>query len=100
MMEQTYERILHEDKKHYEYKIGDHTAILEFIRTTDKIDLTHPEVPPALSGNGIGSVLIRAVLEGVKRLERTLVPLCPFVALYLKQHPQWKFPVLKGINIE
>ena len=99
-MEQSYELILNEDKKRYEFRFGDQLAILEFIRTRDKIYLTHTEVPPALSGKGIGSALIKAVLEEVKRLGLTLVPLCPFVALYLKRNPEWKSLVLKGIKIE
>nr|WP_288981584.1 N-acetyltransferase [uncultured Allomuricauda sp.] len=39
-------------------------------------------------------------LEHIKKEDWTLIPLCPFVAKYLKEHPEWKTLVLKGINIE
>jgi len=88
-----------EEKKRYEFQLPEHTPFLEYIRTKDKIYLTHTEVPVALEGQGIGSQLVKQVLEDIKKKELTLVPLCPFVAHYLKEHPQWKELVLKGINI-
>ncbi|MBT8186282.1 MAG: N-acetyltransferase, partial [Croceitalea sp.] len=61
--------------------------------------LTHTEVPIGLEGRGIGSELIRQVLEDIQLKNMILVPLCPFVAGYIKKHPEWKALVLKGINI-
>ena len=96
---QTYE--LHDvpEKKRYEFRMGEHPPHIEYIRAQDKIYLTHTEVPDALAGKGIGSRLVRSVLEDIERQGLTLVPLCPFVALYLKRNPEWKRLVLKGINI-
>ncbi|MGB5404497.1 GNAT family N-acetyltransferase [Robiginitalea sp.] len=98
-MEETYELIDNPDKPQYEFHLEGETPRLEYIKAKDKIYLTHTEVPPALSGRGIGSALIGAVLEDIDRQELTLVPLCPFVALYLQRHPEWKRLVLKGITI-
>ena len=42
---------------------------------------------------------IGAVLEDIMDKGLTLIPLCPFVALYLQRNPQWKQLVLKGIKI-
>jgi len=42
---------------------------------------------------------VKQVLEDIKEKELTLVPLCPFVAMYIKRNPEWKELVLKGINI-
>lgn len=87
------------EQKRYEFQIGEESPRVEYIRAADKIYLTHTEVPPSLAGNGIGSELIGAVLEDIERQGLTLIPLCPFVALYLKRNPEWKRLVLKGINI-
>ena len=87
------------EQRRYEFHIGPEIPRVEYIRTRDKIYLTHTEVPPPLAGKGIGSELIGAALEDIERQDLTLIPLCPFVALYLKRHPEWKKLVLKGINI-
>lgn len=86
--------------KQYEFHIDGLIPKIEYIRAQDRIFLTHTEVPKELEGRGIGSMLIKAVLEEVERQELTLVPLCPFVAGYIKEHPEWKKLVLKGINIK
>jgi hypothetical protein len=86
-------------KKRYEALVDGSTALIEYIKAQDKIYLTHTEVPTALEGKGIGSALVLKVLKDIERQNLTLVPLCPFVALYLKRHPEWKKLVMKGINI-
>jgi predicted GNAT family acetyltransferase len=52
-----------------------------------------------LEGQGVASALVKDVLEDIERKELTLIPMCPFVASYIKRHPDWKKLVLKGINI-
>lgn len=98
-MKASYELIDNADKRQYEFHVGTEIPRLEYIRAKDKIYLTHTEVPQSLSGKGIGSALIGAALEDIRRQDLTLIPLCPFVALYLKRNPEWKQLVLKGINI-
>ena len=95
----SYQLIDNEEKKRYEFRLAEHTAFIEYIKTKDKIYLTHTEVPRELEGKGIGTALVKQALEDVKQKDLTLVPLCPFVALYIKRHPEWKALVLKGINI-
>tara|TARA_R110000868_G_scaffold54979_1_gene171235 strand:- start:780 stop:944 length:165 start_codon:yes stop_codon:yes gene_type:complete len=52
-----------------------------------------------MEGKGIGSALVLKVLEDIEKKNLALIPLCPFVALYLKRHPEWKKLVMKGIKI-
>ena len=75
---------------------------LEINLSTGGIDKT--EIDPVLQnfylgGRGIGSLMILQALVDIKKRGLTLIPLCPFVAGYLKKHPHWKDLVLKGINI-
>lgn len=91
---------LNANKKRYEITIENQVAFVEFIEAKGSIYLTHTEVPKALEGKGVGSYLVKLVLEKVKESGLRLVPLCPFVAMYLKRHPEWKELVLPGINIE
>lgn len=96
----TYELIDNEAARRYEFHLGEHKPRIEYIKVAGKIYLTHTEVPPALEGQGIGSAIIKAALEEADRNDWTLIPLCPFVAAYIKRHPEWRRLVLKGINIE
>ena len=98
-MQTNYELIDNVDSKRYEFQIGEYRPRLEYIKAANKIFLTHTEVPKDLAGKGIGSALIKAVLEEVEKLGLTLVPLCPFVALYIQRNPEWRKLVMKGINI-
>ena len=82
-----------------EFHIGDIIAKIEYIKAKNKIFLTHTEVPEKLGGQGIASALVKAVFEDIAKKELTLVPLCPFIATYIKRHPEWRVLVLKEINI-
>lgn len=100
MMEmQDYKLLDNREARRFEFEIGSHRPRIEYIRAGDRIYLTHTEVPPELAGQGVGSALIAAALEAIDREGLTLIPLCPFVALYLQRNPAWKRLVMKGINI-
>jgi hypothetical protein len=94
-----YKLIDNTEAKQYEYHIDGVIAKIEYIKAKDKIYLTHTEVPKELEGKGVASSLVKRVLEDVETKGLTLIPMCPFVATYIKRHPDWKKLVLKGINI-
>ena len=50
-------------------------------------------------GNGIGKEMIAKALVDIKRKKLKLIPLCPFVASYLRSNPEWKTLLKKGIKI-
>jgi hypothetical protein len=47
----------------------------------------HTEVPKELEGRGIGSTLVRGALELAKGQGLTIKARCPFVATYIRKHP-------------
>lgn len=93
------ELIDNQEAKQYEMHVDGEIVRIEYIRALNKIYLTHTEVPPALEGRGLGSQIVKSALEDIDRRELTLIPMCPFVAGYIKKHPEWKKLVLRGINI-
>jgi len=86
--------------RQYEFHLDGFIPRIEYIKAKDNIYLTHTEVPKELEGKGIASILIKMALEDIEKKKLTLIPLCPFVAMYIKRHPEWRKLVLPGINIE
>jgi predicted GNAT family acetyltransferase len=54
-----------------------------------EITLVHTEVDPAFEGHGLGSVLVAGALEDIRTRGLKLLPLCPFVAAYIRRHPEF-----------
>jgi predicted GNAT family acetyltransferase len=50
--------------------------------------LVHTEVDEAVEGTGVGSQLVRGALDDIRARRLRLVPVCPFVAAYLRRHPE------------
>ena len=95
-----YELIDNTENHQYEFHIGKLVPKIEYIKSKNgEIYLTHTEVPVQLEGKGVGSQLVEKVLKDIEREELRLVPLCPFVAGYIKKHPDWRRIVMKGINV-
>ena len=90
-----------DDKKRFELVVDNHTAFVEYILTNDNVMfLTHTEVPKSLEGKGVGGSIVEKALEYIKEKKHTLAPLCPFVASYLRKHPEYKALLAKGYNVD
>jgi predicted GNAT family acetyltransferase len=83
------EVINNEDEQQYEVKLEGHTAMLVYEREGNTILLLHTEVPPTLEGHGIASKLARTALDNARTNGFNVVPLCPFVASYIRRHPEY-----------
>lgn len=89
-----------QDRKRFEYTIENKTAFIEYmINKQGMMYLTHTEVPKAFEGQGIGSQLAKTALSYIQENEYKLVPLCPFVANYLRRHPEWNPLLAPGFNV-
>ncbi|MGI5244128.1 GNAT family N-acetyltransferase [Dactylosporangium sp. CA-139066] len=54
----------------------------------DRIVFTHTEVQPQYEGKGVGSKLANGALTLAKERGLHIVAQCPFIAAYLKKHPE------------
>ncbi|MEO0526125.1 MAG: GNAT family N-acetyltransferase [Bacteroidota bacterium] len=76
-------------KKKFEIHINGDIAYMDYMVSKQGIIyLTHTEVPQNLEGQGVGSTLVSKVLDFIKNSDLKMAPLCPFVAAYLKRHPE------------
>ncbi len=65
---------------------GGHIA---YTRDGDVVTMTHTEVDPELEGQGIGGELVRQALDDVRAHGLRVRPSCPFVAAYIRRHPEY-----------
>lgn len=64
-------------------------AFVPYRRDNGVVTLPYSEVPPQFEGQGIGSRLVRGVLEDIRQRGERVVPLCSFIAQYIRRHPEY-----------
>ena len=77
----------------FELFIGEFTAVLDYRLQGKTIVFTHTGVHRALEGNGIGSFLVQAGLNYAREKKYSVMPLCSFVAAYIRRHPDYAEPL-------
>ncbi len=63
-------------------------ATLEYRWLRGSMVLMHTVVPKSQQGKGVGSFLIKYVLDHVRSHHLKMIPYCPFVLKYLESHPE------------
>ncbi|MEU4240326.1 GNAT family N-acetyltransferase [Actinoplanes sp. NPDC026619] len=53
----------------------------------DAVVVTHSEVNPQFRGQGLGNELAQRTLDLLRSRGAKVVPLCPFFARYVQEHP-------------
>ena len=53
------------------------------------VTFTHTEIGPAFDGQGLGSRLARAALDDVRARGLKAIPVCPFIAGWIRRHPEY-----------
>ena len=77
-----------DEARRYEIHVGDELGgFLEFRPAgEDRVVLPHTEIDPAFKGRGLGSTLASEALGDLARRGGSVIPSCPFVAHYLREH--------------
>ena len=76
-------------RQRFELDVEGYTAFSEYRRDDGILIITHTEVPAALNGKGIGSRLVRGLLDLARAEGVKVKPLCPFVKGYIDKHPDY-----------
>ena len=83
--------VAHAPAKHrYEIRDGDNVIGFTRYRTPDGAQrvFVHTEVDPDYGGLGLAARLVEFALDDVAAAGERIVPLCPYVAKYLRTHHQ------------
>jgi len=77
------------DDQQFELTVDDLTAFASYERDDGVILFTHTEVPPQFQGKGVGAALARGALDAARADGAEVIPLCPFIASYIRRHPEY-----------
>lgn len=76
------------DQSRYEARDdGELIGVLDYRRTQSSITVDHVEVVPAMRGQGIGDLLVKAAVDDARQADLELIPICPFAAAWLARNP-------------
>jgi predicted GNAT family acetyltransferase len=74
----------------YELRRGqDLVGQIRYATAPGLVLLIHTDVSPSVEGQGFGSALVRGALDDIRARGLRVVPVCPFVAAYLRRHPEY-----------
>ncbi len=90
MEQPVYEIKNNEKNMRFEISLNGETAYLEYRYYHNDIAFMHTEVPAALEGKGIASALAVYAFAYARERNKPVMVYCPFVAGYLKKHPEYK----------
>lgn len=79
-----------EQKMQFEYSENGEVARLEYRFYKKNIAMMHTVVPETMKGKGIASALAAKAFEYAKEKKKLVMVYCPFVAAYVKRHPELK----------
>ncbi|MEV0069489.1 GNAT family N-acetyltransferase [Amycolatopsis sp. NPDC050768] len=81
-------RVVRNDEKHrYEVYADDQLAgFTQYLLRDNQTVFTHTEIDKAFGGRGLGTTLATYALDDVVANGGVIVPVCPFIAAFLRKH--------------
>jgi predicted GNAT family acetyltransferase len=75
----------------YEIEVdGEVVGFINYRREPGVIELVHTDVDPRSEGKGVGAALVQGALDDVRARGLKVRPFCPFVAAYIRRHPEYQ----------
>ncbi|WP_019009648.1 GNAT family N-acetyltransferase [Deinococcus aquatilis] len=79
-----------EAERRYELKLaGRVVGVAEYRPAGKSLMFTHTEIEEGHEGQGLGSTLVRAALDDARARKVDVVPMCPFVAAFIREHHEY-----------
>jgi len=78
-----------EEAQRFEAQVDGLRALLTYRRFPDRIVFDHIEVPPPLESKGLAAKLARTGLDFARANHFRVVPLCPYVAAFIRKHAEY-----------
>jgi len=89
-----------DERSLYELYVGDERiGLIAFRPRPGRVVMVHTEVDERFEGHGLGNRLVAGALADVRARGLAVTALCPFVAAYLRAHPE-EADLLAGASAE
>ncbi len=70
----------------YEFFLGERRiGLADYRDEGEAVRIPHTEIDPAVGGRGLGSRMVRDVLDDLRAHDRKVLPDCPFVAKVIRE---------------
>ena len=73
----------------FELMVDGHRSFIDYQVRGEKIYLIHTEVPEVLQGRGVAEALVEKAFTYIEGKGMKVVPLCAYIQIFLKKHPEW-----------
>lgn len=90
------EVIDNEERGRFEAHVGEYKGVMYYYHNEGSLVITHTGVPDELSGQGLAGYMTKTVLDGLRGRGLSVVPMCPYVAAYIRRHPEYQDLLQKG----
>ena len=77
------------EKYRFETWIDNQLSKLDYLLDEDTIVMTHVGVYPEHRGQGVAGKLVEIALNYAEENSLRVIPMCPYVAAYIRRHPQY-----------
>jgi hypothetical protein len=87
------EPVVADNREAHRYEIRVGAKVLGYAEydlvSEDAVTFTHTEIDPAEEGHGYGSRLAKGALDDVRASGRQVIPMCQFIASYVRRHSEY-----------
>ena len=84
------EVIHNEAEERFETWIDGHLSKLDYMQDGNTIVMTHVGVHPEHRGQGVAGKLTHVALEFAKEKSFRVIPMCPYIATYIRRNRQYE----------
>jgi predicted GNAT family acetyltransferase len=68
---------------------GELVGYSEYRPGGDSVVISHTEIEEGHEGEGLGSTLVREMLDELRRQGKTVIPTCQFTAAFIRRHQEY-----------
>ena len=78
------------ERSRFELRVdGDLVGWSDYRAGGTSVIVAHTEIDERREGEGLGSELVRGVLDRIRASGKTVIPTCAFTAAYIQRHPEY-----------
>jgi len=78
------------EQDRFEAEVDGNLCLLEYTLRDRIISMNSVRVPPPVEGRGIAGRLTRTALDHARSQGWQVIPRCPYVAAWIKRHPEYQ----------